>query len=842
MVETKRKITHHIKKIFHSLRGAVFSPAGSPSELEGERGRRFILEFSEIGIRDVPLVGGKNASLGEMYRKLKTRGVPVPNGFAVTAAAYRYFLRENRIDKKIREALVGLDTRSVSNLASRASKIRQIILDAELPDDLAREIFEAYERLRKSERVQNLDVAVRSSATAEDLPGASFAGQQETYLNIKGRAELLKAVKKCFSSLFTDRAISYRADQGFDQTGIYLSVGVQRMVRSDAGSSGVMFSLDTDSGFRNVVLINAAYGLGENVVKGVVNPDEFLVFKPLIATAKSPIISRNLGSKKLKMIYTSSRTVPTKNVSVPQKERMAYALSDVQVIQLARWAVIIEQHYNKPMDMEWALDGKTGRLFIVQARPETIQSKKDPFTYDEYAVERPKLSSIRSGEAGTVLIRGVAVGSKIGSGIARVILDAKQIGQFRPGEVLVTEITDPDWEPIMKIASAIVTNSGGRTSHAAIVSREIGIPAVVGCGDATRKIKTGEVVTVSCAEGEVGKVYEGKIKYSVNSVNLKDFRTPKTKIMMNVGDPESAFEFSFIPNSGVGLAREEFIINDYIKVHPLALIHYAAIKKAGIKQKIDELTEGYRDKEQFFVDRLSHGVARIAAAFYPLDVILRFSDFKTNEYATLLGGADYEPKEANPMIGWRGASRYYDSKFKPAFGLECAAIKRVREEMGLKNLKVMIPFCRTPEEGRRVLDTMAEFGLVRGKDGLEVYVMAEIPSNVIDAEHFCKLFDGFSIGSNDLTQLALGVDRDSDLVAHIYDERNETVKRLIRELISTAHKYHRKVGICGQGPSDHPDFAQFLVEAGIDSISLNPDSVLKTSLKILEMEQKLGRK
>ncbi|OGE81531.1 MAG: phosphoenolpyruvate synthase [Candidatus Doudnabacteria bacterium RIFCSPHIGHO2_01_FULL_43_23] len=856
------------------------------------RSKRNILHFSEIGIKDVPLVGGKNASLGEMYRNLKTKGVPVPNGFAVTAWAYRSFLRANNLDKKINEALVGLNTKNTRSISAKGEKIRSLILNAEIPKDMADEIYEAYLALSKSElppapslprrqaglpkrgSKRELDVAVRSSATAEDLPGASFAGQQETYLNIRGRAELIESVKKCFSSLFTDRAISYRADQGFDQTKIYLSVAVQKMVRSDVGASGVMFSLDTDSGFRDTVLINSAYGLGENVVKGVVNPDEFMLFKPLLGKVKNSVVSKNLGTKKLKMIYSSPSpsnspflhsggqagrgrsTGSTKNINVTRVDQEKFSITDKQAEQLAKWAVIIENYYKKPMDMEWAYDGKTKKFYIVQARPETIHAQKNPYSYEEYIVEKPKISSIRKGQAGKIIIEGVAVGSKLGIGRARVIMDASKIHEFRPGEVLVTEITDPDWEPIMKIASAIVTNSGGRTSHAAIVSREIGIPAVVGTGEATKKIKSGKEITVSCAEGEVGRVYEGKIKYTIRKVNLKNFQKPKTKVMMNVGDPVAAFDFAQVPNSGVGLAREEFIINDYIKVHPLALINFAKLKDPGRRarlstgqakerintvRKIEELTVGYKDKKKFFVDKLAYGVARIAAAYHPNDVILRFSDFKTNEYATLLGGKDYEPVESNPMIGWRGASRYYDPKFKEAFGLECAAIKKVREEMGLTNLKVMVPFCRTPDEGKKVLAVMREFGLERGKKGLDVYVMAEIPSNVIDAENFAKIFDGFSIGSNDLTQLALGVDRDSDLVAHIYDERTKTVKDLISTLIKTAHKYKRKVGICGQGPSDHPDFAQFLVREGIDSISLNPDSVLQTTLKINEMEKKMRR-
>jgi pyruvate,water dikinase len=797
-----------------------------------QRNKQHILFFSEIGIKDVPLVGGKNASLGEMYQKLKGHGVPVPNGFAVTAQAYRYFLKANRLDKQIKDALRGLDTHNNQNLQSRGEKVRHMLLSADLPEDLGREIILAYKKLSASEGTAEVDTAIRSSATAEDLPGASFAGQQETYLNIKGEAALLQSVKKCFASLFTNRAISYRHDQHFDQTKIYLSVAVQRMVRSDLGSSGVMFSLDTETGFRNVVLINAAYGLGENVVQGAVNPDEFLVFKPTLTTAQNPVVSKNLGSKLIKKVYATGGNNSIKDVTVTEKDRRRFCITDKQALQLAKWAVIIENHYKKPMDMEWALDGRTNKLYIVQARPETIQARRDMLTFEEYTVAG----------GGKALISGVAVGSKVGAGRAHVIMNAKQIGQFRPGEVLVTDITDPDWEPIMKVASAIVTNSGGRTSHAAIVSREIGIPAVVGCGNATKKLKTGQMVTVSCAEGETGRVYEGKRKFTVRKVNLKNFQKPKTMIMMNVGDPEKAFEFSFIPNSGVGLAREEFIINDYIKVHPMALINFGKLKDKKVKAKIEKLTAGYADKKKFFVDKLAFGVGRIAAAFYPNDVIIRFSDFKTNEYATLLGGKDFEPVEANPMIGWRGASRYYDPHFKPAFALECAAIKKVREEMGLVNLKVMVPFCRTPEEGKRVLATMKEFGLERGKNHLQVYVMAEIPSNIVDAEHFCKIFDGFSIGSNDLTQLTLGVDRDSDLVAHDYDERNLAVKRLIQELITTAKKYKRKVGICGQGPSDHPDFAQYLVQAGIDSISLNPDSVLKTSLKILEMERKMKKR
>ena len=794
------------------------------------RSKKFILWFSELGIVDVPIVGGKNASLGEMYRKLGKKGVRVPNGFAITAHAYFYFIKKAKIDDDIRRILKGLNTHDVEDLARRGQKVRHTILEAELPEDLKEEIVAAYKKFCQIEKMPHLDVAVRSSATAEDLPDASFAGQQETFLNVRGDAHLLQDVKRCFASLFTNRAISYREDKHFNHFDIGLSVAVQKMVRSDMSSSGVMFSIDTESGFKDAVLINSIYGLGEYIVQGITNPDEFYVHKPTLKAGFKPIIKKKLGSKKKKLVYSSEGTSPVQEKSVELPDRKKFSITDEEVLDLARWACIIEDHYQKPMDMEWAKDGKSGKLYIVQARPETVHSQNKGDVLLEYKMKR----------TGKVLTEGYAVGAKIGAGKARVIQSVKDIAKFQKGEVLITDITDPDWEPIMKIAAAIVTNKGGRTSHAAIVSRELGIPAVVGCEDATRNIKTGQFVTVSCAEGEVGKVYEGKLPFIVKKTNIKHLKRPKTRIMMNVGTPDSAFGASLIPNDGVGLAREEFIITESLAVHPLALLSYKN-QPAEIKEKIGELINGYDSPTDYFVSKLAEGIGMIAAAFYPKDVILRFSDFKSNEYATLLGGQAFEPSEENPMIGWRGASRYYDPKFAPAFALECKAVRKVREEMGLVNLKVMVPFCRTVDEGKKVIKEMEKSGLKQGKGGLEVYVMCEIPANVILAEEFSKVFDGFSIGSNDLTQLTLGVDRDSSLVAHIYDERNEAVKRMVSQVIKTAKKMKRKIGICGQGPSDHPDFAAFLVEEGIDSISLNPDTVLKTTLMILEKERKERR-
>ncbi len=803
----------------------------------------FILWFDQIGIKDVPLVGGKNASLGEMYQHLVKEGVNVPNGFAITAAAYQHLLKEAGIEQAIREVLDGLDTHNISDLKKRGKKVRDIILKSPFPKDLEDAIIDAYRDMEK-EYGPNVDVAVRSSATAEDLPDASFAGQQDTYLNIRGPEMLLDACHRCFASLFTDRAISYRTDKGFGHFDVYLSIAVQKMVRSDSASSGVMFTMDTESGFDKVVYITGAWGLGENVVQGAVNPDEFYVFKPTLKKGFRPIVSKKLGLKQKKMIYTDNPKCPVKNKATTKKEKNTYVLSDDELLTLAKWACIIEDHYKKAMDIEWAKDGDgkevgTGKLFIVQARPETVHSQRDADAYETYVLK----------ETGKILATGNAVGAKIGQGKAHVIKDVKEITKFKKGEVLVTDMTDPDWEPIMKIASAIVTNRGGRTCHAAIVSRELGIPCIVGTEDGTDKIKSGSDVTVSCAEGEEGRVYEGLLKFEVQRVDLNDIPKTKTKIMMNVGIPEQAFTQAQIPNDGVGLARLEFIINSHIGIHPLALLEFDALKRkarkdASLKEvvkAIQEKTAAYENKSEFFVDTLAQGVARIAAGFYPNDVIVRLSDFKSNEYANLIGGSIYEPEEHNPMIGWRGASRYYSEKFEPAFALECKALSKVRDEMGLSNVKVMIPFCRTVEEGKRVIEVMRKYGLEQGKNGLEVYVMCEIPSNVVLADEFAKVFDGFSIGSNDLTQLTLGLDRDSELVSHIYDERNEAVKRLVRQVIQTAKKAKRKIGICGQAPSDFPDFAAFLVECGIDSMSLTPDTAVKTRLMVAEKEKELKR-
>jgi pyruvate,water dikinase len=804
----------------------------------------FILWFDEITYKDVPLVGGKNASLGEMYTKLTEKGVKVPYGFAVTAEAYKYFIKENQLDGKIRELLAGLDTHNVLDLQTRGKKIRNLILKAKMPKDLAEEIKKAYKRLEKM-YFENVDVAVRSSATAEDLPDASFAGQQETYLNISGEDNVVKAVQRCFASLFTDRAISYREDKGFNHFAVYLSVAVQKMIRSDMACSGVMFTLDTESGFRDVVYITGSWGLGEAVVQGKVNPDEYYVFKPTLKLGYKPILSKKLGSKHIKIVYGKDRRNPVKTVKTSKEERKKFVLTDDELLTLAKWAIIIEEHYGRPMDIEWAKDGDgvnigTGELYIVQARPETVHAIKQQKYYEVYKLK---------GE-GRVICTGKAVGSKIGQGKARVILDVSEISQFKEGDVLVTTMTDPDWEPIMKKASAIVTDKGGRTCHAAIISRELGIPCIVGAEVATQLVKTGMGITIDCTQGEEGRILEGLVPYEVERISLESLPRTKTKIMMNIGIPEQAFAQGQIPNDGVGLARIEFIISSHIGIHPLALIEYKKLKEkakndgkiAKVVSIIEEKTYGYKNKADFYIDKLAQGIAMIGAAFYPNEVIVRFSDFKTNEYANLAGGFLYEPVESNPMIGWRGASRYYDPKFEPAFALECKAIKKVREEMGLTNVKVMIPFCRTVEEGKKVIEVMKKHGLKQGENGLEVYVMCEIPSNVILAEEFAKVFDGFSIGSNDLTQLTLGLDRDSELVAHIYDERNPAVKRLIKEVIEIAKKNNRKIGICGQAPSDFPDFAEFLVECGIDSMSLNPDTVVKTKLLVAEKEKSLEKK
>ncbi len=802
----------------------------------------YILWFKELAIADVPLVGGKNASLGEMYQNLSKQGVVVPNGFAISAYAYNYFLEQTGVKQKIQEILSTLNTHDLKNLQDHGHRVRETILAAELPNDLKSAIELAYNELNKLEGSKGdseIDVAVRSSATAEDMPDASFAGQQETFLNIRGAYDVIDATKRCMASLFTNRAISYRADKGYDHFNVMLSVGVQKMVRSDEAGSGVMFSIDTESGFPNAVLINAAYGLGEMVVQGKVEPDEYYVFKPSLVKGVGrdgdkltfkyrPIVGKTLGHKEDKMIYSLEGNTPVHEVPVPEEDRKKFVLTDDEVLQLAYWACLIEQHYQKPMDMEWAKDGLTGRLYIVQARPETVHAQANKQMLEEYLLKGQ----------GKKLVEGVSVGSKIGQGKVRVLKDTSHIHDFQKGEVLVTEITDPDWEPIMKIAAAIVTNSGGRTSHAAIVSRELGIPCIVGTKTATTALHTGQEVTVSCAEGERGYVYEGLVPFEVKKTDLGTIIPPRTDIMQIVGDPARAFDFGMIPNKGVGLARLEMIILNAIKVHPLALLKFDELQDEEAKKQISELTRNYSVKADFFVDQLAIGVARIVAAYYPNQVIVRLSDFKSNEYANLIGGRQFEPHEENPMIGWRGASRYYSKEYQPAFALECRAMKQVRVVMGLTNMKVMIPFCRTPEEGRKVIEVMAEYGLKQGENGLEIYMMCEIPSNVILADEFIKIFDGFSIGSNDLTQLTLGLDRDSGLVAHIYDERNPAIKKMLVQAIKTVHAAGKKIGICGQAPSDFPEIAEFLVEQGIDTISVTPDTCLRTLINIADFEKK----
>jgi pyruvate,water dikinase len=801
-----------------------------------------ILWFEEIGIGDVPMVGGKNASLGEMYQKLTSKGVAVPHGFAITAYAYKHLLKDAGIEDAIKDALAGLDTHDLRNLQERGEKVRNIIRHAEFPDDLRQEIIAAYKKM-EAEYGESVDVAVRSSATAEDLPDASFAGQQETYLNIRGYDALIDACKRCFASLFTNRAISYRHDKGFGQFDVYLSIVVQKMVRSDSASSGVIFSIDTESGFKDAVFITGAWGLGENVVQGAVDPDEFYVFKPTLKQGKRPIVGKRAGSKAMKMIYASDPNAkePVKNIDTTPEERTNYVLNDDEILKLAEWACIIEDHYGKAMDIEWAKDGDgasvgTGNLFIVQARPETVHSQAAAGTMETYKLK----------EKGKVIVEGLAVGTKIGQGEANVIEDVEGIHDFKKGQVLVTDMTDPDWEPIMKIAGAIVTNRGGRTCHAAIISRELGIPCVIGTGNGSELIKTGQNITVSSAEGETGYIYEGLLDFEIERLDLDDLPKTKTKIMMNLAIPEKAFTECQIPNDGVGLAREEFVINSHIGLHPLALVNYEELKKSSdpdkqeIVRKIDEKTGAYSDKKQFFIDKVAEGVGRIAAGFYPNDVIVRLSDFKSNEYANLVGGTLYEPDEENPMIGWRGASRYYDPKYRPAFELECQGLLKARNDMGLQNIKLMVPFCRTPDEGKKVIEVMKDCGLVQGENGLELYVMCEIPSNVISADAFADIFDGFSIGSNDLTQLTYGVDRDSGILTGIADERDEAVKTMIRMVIDTAKRRGRKIGICGQGPSDFPEFATFLVECGIDSMSLIPDTAVKTRLAVAAKEKEMG--
>lgn len=788
---------------------------------------KYIKFFKEVGLKDIAQVGGKNASLGEMYKHLVPRGVNLPNGIATTADAYRYFLSVAGLDTKISDTLKGLDTKNIRDLKKRGAKIRAMIMRAELPDDFKDEIRKGYAELSKAcgHDKSDLVTAIRSSATAEDLPDASFAGQQATFLNVKGNKNVLEATKECIASLFTDRAIVYRVEHGFDHMQVALSVGIQQMVAVRSEAAGVMFTIDTQSGFRNAVIISSAYGLGENVVQGHVSPDEFVVFKPTKA-----LLKRRIGGKEIKMIPVAGSK--TKNIAVSLKDQERFSITDEQVKTLASWGMVIEAHYKRPMDIEWALDEDDGQLYIVQARAETVQSRKNLNVIEEYRLE----------EEGELIITGTSVGDRIGTGKASRVMDVEDIHDFKTGDVLVTEMTDPDWVPIMKEASAIVTDKGGRTCHAAIVSRELGIPCIVGTGNASSKIKNGSGLTVDCSRGDMGSIYKGELKYKIHTTNIKNLERPKTKMMMNIGSPDHAFRYSQIPNDGVGLAREEFIINDHIKIHPLALMHYAKVKDSEDKAKIREMTKGYAHKPDYFVDKLTEGIGTIAAAFYPKDVIIRFSDFKTNEYANLIGGKQFEPVEENPMLGWRGASRYYSPEYQAAFELECQAFKRARDDMGLTNIKAMVPFCRNLDEAKKVLSIMEKQGLKRGQNDFEVYVMAEIPSNIILAEQFADLFDGFSIGSNDLTQMTLGVDRDNHTVAHDYDENNTAVKTLIRMVIQVAKKKKTKIGICGQAPSDYPEFARFLVDAGIDSISLSPDTVVKTTLDIKKTEDKLAKK
>jgi pyruvate,water dikinase len=781
--------------------------------------------FDSLSRGDVPSVGGKNASLGEMVRALSPHGIVVPPGFATTADAYWHYVEANGIRNRMAELLAAWDAGKAS-LADTGSAVRSLFLQGEFPPEIAATIREAYGKLAERVAKPNVPVAVRSSATAEDLPDASFAGQQETFLNVRGEAAVLDACRRCFASLFTDRAISYRKAKGFDHMKVALSIGIQEMVRSDIGGSGVMFSIDTETGFDKVVLINAAWGLGENVVQGTVDPDEYQVFKPLLDNpALVPIVHRKLGAKDKKMIYAAGEQ-PTRNVPTSKAERAAFVLGEAEIVELARWAVIIEQHYGCAMDVEWARDGETGKMYVVQARPETVQSRRDAAQFRSYEITR----------RGTTLATGLAIGDAVISGTVCLIENAADIASFVDGAILATSTTDPDWVPIMKRAAAIITDHGGRTSHAAIVSRELGLPAIVGTGNATHVLHTGAEVTVSCAEGDEGFVYEGTAEVCEHVVDVSDIPETETKVMLNLANPGAAFRWWRLPADGVGLARMEFVINNAIRIHPLALLRFDRLVDQGARARIADLTAGYSDKAEYFVDQLSRGLARIAAAHYPKPVIVRMSDFKTNEYAGLIGGAEFEPREENPMIGFRGASRYYSSRYREGFALECRAIERLRKSMGFTNVVVMIPFCRSPAEADKVLDVMAANGLRRGEDELEVYVMCEIPSNVILAQRFADRFDGFSIGSNDLTQLVLGVDRDSEELAPLFDEQDDAVKWAIEKVIGEAHAAGAKIGLCGQAPSDHPEFAEFLVACGIDSVSVSPDSFIAVKQKVAAAE------
>jgi len=794
-------------------------------------GNEYVMWFEDLSSGDVDKVGGKNASLGEMIGTLKEEGIQVPDGFATTAAAYRQFLESADIKDPIEDTLRAYH-QGEKSLEQAGRSIRRRFLNVSFPEEIQKAIETAYENLCGRYERKNVDVAVRSSATAEDLPDASFAGQQETFLNISGGEELLDACRRCYASLFTDRAISYREEKGFDHMKVALSIGVQKMVRSDLSASGVMFSIDTETGFPDVVVITGAWGLGETVVQGMVNPDEYRVFKPVLnKDGFTPIIEKVIGEKEKKMIYARGGTQTTKTVPTPKTERRAYVLNDDEILTLARWAVRIEDHYQTPMDIEWAKDGKSGSMYIVQARPETVQSRKEAGRLQRYTLK----------EKGEKLLTGLSIGEAIAAAKACRIKSAEQIAKFEDGAILVTEMTDPDWVPIMKRAAGIVTDHGGRTCHAAIVSRELGIPAVVGTGHATDTIDSGREITLSCAEGDEGYIYDGILKFEKEEVSLENVPETRTRIMMNMASPAAAFRWWRLPARGIGLARMEFIINNIIKIHPMALIRYDQLEDAEVKKEIRTLTQGYDDKTEYFVDHLARGIAKIGASQYPEPVIVRMSDFKTNEYADLIGGKAFEPREHNPMIGFRGASRYYSDRYREGFALECRAIRRVREEMGLTNVLIMIPFCRTLEEADRVLKVLGENGLARGAKGLDVYVMAEIPANVTLADQFSDRFDGFSIGSNDLTQLVLGVDRDSSELAELFDERNEAVKVEIRRLIKAAHAKERKVGICGQAPSDYPEFAEFLVREGIDSISLNPDSVIRVKERVAQVEAELAQ-
>lgn len=793
---------------------------------------QYIRWFETLNNGDVSIVGGKNASLGEMVRDLRPGGIRIPDGFATTSDAYREFLTANKLNAEIQVHIQDWES-GKKPLEETGKAIRRLILGARFPDAIEIGIRQAYRELSQRYSKKEVDVAVRSSATAEDLPSASFAGQQESFLNISGEIELLEACRKCYASLFTDRAISYRKDKGFGQLEVALSIGIQKMVRSDKAGSGVMFSIDTETGFPDAIIINAAWGLGENVVQGTVIPDEYTVFKPLLDQLNlKPIIEKTLGAKEKKMIYAAGGTKSTKNIDTPDWQRKQFVLSDSEILILARWAKTIEDHYQRPMDMEWAKDGESQELYIVQARPETVQSQRESSFVKSYTLSQP----------GKKLVTGLAIGEAIAAGEVSVIKHVEDIALFRDDTILVTEMTDPDWVPIMTRARGIITDHGGRTSHAAIVSRELGIPAVVGTGNATQLLKDGQKVTLSCAEGNEGYIYDGILKYETSQLNMADIPETKTRIMMNIANPTAAFRWWRLPCNGIGLARMEFIINNIIKIHPMALVKFDALKSEPARRQIEELTQGYQDKTEYFVEHLARGIAQIAASQFPDPVIVRMSDFKTNEYANLIGGAQFEPKEENPMLGFRGASRYYDERYRDGFALECRAIKRAREETGLTNIVVMIPFCRTIDEADKVLKVMAGNGLKRHENDLEVYVMCEIPSNVILAEEFAALFDGFSIGSNDLTQLVLGVDRDSSSLAKLFDENNEAVKRMMASVIVSAHKAGRKVGICGQAPSDYPDLAAYLVRLGIDSISLNPDSVLQVKKRVAETEREMGIK